>query len=166
MSDPYSSKAKSLNTRSVLAMRSIGRGHSSMSKFCGMMDMLSPLSKPEHNHSIAIASEKAALEEMCSASAYLHALHGSAPTEVIDTAVTCDGTWSKRGFTATYGIVVVISWETGKILDYEILSKRCNTCERQRTRTLINSRSGWRSIRTAVPSTTLDHRQRWRARES
>lgn len=86
MSNPYSSKTKSLNTRSVLAMRSIGRGHSCMSKFCGMMDMLSPLSKlcfSEHNHSIAIASEKAALEEMYSASAYLHALHGSPLTEVM-----------------------------------------------------------------------------------
>lgn len=137
ISDPYSSKAKSLNTRSVLAMRSIGRGHSSMSKFCGIMDMLPPLSKPcfsENNHAIAHASEEAAKNEMISASAYLHALHGSAPTEVIDVPVTCDGTWSKRGFTATYGVVVVISWETGMVLDYEILSKRCNTCERQKTR--------------------------------
>ena len=137
MSDPYSHRTKSLNTKSVLAMRSIGRGHSSMLTFCSMMDMLPPLSKPrysEHNHSIATASEKAALDDMLSASAYLHVLHGSAPTEVIDVSVTCDGTWSKRGFTATYGVVVVISWESGKILDYEILSKRCNTCERQKTR--------------------------------
>ena len=137
ISDPYSSKAKSLNTRSVLAMRSIGRGHSSMSKFCGVMVMLSPLSKPcfsQHNHAIALASEEAAKNEMLSASAYLHALHGSAPTEIIDVAVTCDGTWSKRGFTATYGVVLVVSWETGMVLDYEILSKRCNTCERQKTR--------------------------------
>ena len=29
---------------------------------------------------------------------------------------------------------MVISWETGQVLDYEILSKRCNVCERQKTR--------------------------------
>ena len=71
---------------------------------------------------------------MLAAARYLHVLHGTEPTEVIDIAVTCDGTWSKRGFTATYGIVVVISWESGQVLDYEILSKRCNACERQKTR--------------------------------
>ena len=57
---------------------------------------------------------------MLAASAYLHALHGAKPTEVVDIAVTCDGTWSKRGFTAAYGVVVVISWESRQVLDYEI----------------------------------------------
>ena len=37
---------------------------------------------------------------------------GAFPEEVVDVVVTCDGTWSKRGFTATYGIVVVIAWDT------------------------------------------------------
>ena len=42
LSNPYSSMAKSLNRRSILAMRSIGRGHSSMMTFFGLMDMLPP----------------------------------------------------------------------------------------------------------------------------
>lgn len=29
---------------------------------------------------------------------------------------------------------MVISWETGQVLDYEVLSKWCNTCERQKTK--------------------------------
>ena len=46
-------------------------------------------------------------------------------------AVTCDGIWSKRGFTATYGVVAVISWDTGQVLDLVIKSKRCFSCSRQ-----------------------------------
>lgn len=45
--------------------------------------------------------------------------------------MTCDGTWSKRGFTACYGVVVVISWETGQVLDSIVLSKQCSMCKQQ-----------------------------------
>lgn len=45
----------------------------------------------------------------------------------------CDGTWSKRGFTATYGIVAVIAWETGQVLDFQVKSKCCNACSRKLT---------------------------------
>ena len=93
-----------------------------------MMDMRPPFQPTAfhlHNKALGAASEKAALDDMLDASAYLHALHGAEPTEVVDIAVT----WSKRGFTAAYGVVVVISWESRQVLDYEILSKRCNMCQ-------------------------------------
>ena len=41
--------------------------------------------------------------------------------------VTCDGTWARRGFQSLYGVVVVASWKTGKVLDVEVLSKHCAT---------------------------------------
>ena len=47
--------------------------------------------------------------------------------------VTCDGTWCKRGFTATHGVVVVIAWETGQVLDFQIMTKRCSICARKKT---------------------------------
>lgn len=135
ISDPYASNAKSLNARSVVAMRTIGRGQASLESFCGMMDMLPPVtpaSFSEHNKVLARVSTETASENMLAASAYLHQLHGVGLTDVIDVAVTCDGTWSKRGFTATYGVVVVIAWESGQVLDYEIKSKRCIVCARQK----------------------------------
>ena len=73
-----------------------------------------------------------ASENMLAASARLHKLHDVEPTEVINVAVTCDGTWSKRGFTATHGIVTIIAWESGQVLDFEIKSKRCNVCACQK----------------------------------
>ena len=33
---------------------------------------------------------------------------------VLDVEVTCDGTWSKRGYTSLYGCVFVVSVDTGK----------------------------------------------------
>ena len=50
-------------------------------------------------------------------------------TEVLDIAVSFDGTWSKRGFTANYGVGIVISADAGEVLDYVVLSKVCELCK-------------------------------------
>lgn len=55
-------------------------------------------------------------------------------SDPLDITVTFDGTWSKRGFTAIYGVMVVISWDTGRVLDAHVLSKFCGSCSRMRTR--------------------------------
>ena len=47
----------------------------------------------------------------------------------IDTAVSCDGTWQKRGHQSLFGIQAVISVGTRKVLDYEIQSKHCHACQ-------------------------------------
>lgn len=49
----------------------------------------------------------------------------------IEVCVSFDGTWSKRGFTANHGIGVVISMDTGKVLDRITLSKLCGPCSKQ-----------------------------------
>ena len=53
---------------------------------------------------------------------------GGAPEDVMGVTVTCDCTWSKRGFTAPYGVAMVISWDTGEVLDCEVLSRQCRKC--------------------------------------
>ena len=45
--------------------------------------------------------------------------------QVLDITVTCDGTLARRGFQSLYGVVVVVSWKSGKVLDVEVLSKHC-----------------------------------------
>ena len=61
-------------------------------------------------------------------SSKLHSLQDTEPKDV-DFTVTCDGIWSRRGFTATYGAGVVMSWDSGQVLDAVVLSKRCNVCK-------------------------------------
>ena len=48
--------------------------------------------------------------------------------EITDVSISCDGTWQKRGFTSLNGAVVIISTDTGKVLDVEVMSRYCNAC--------------------------------------
>ena len=37
-------------------------------------------------------------------------------------SISCDGTWQKRGFTSLNGDVIIMSTDTGKVLDVEVMS--------------------------------------------
>lgn len=45
-----------------------------------------------------------------------------------DIAAAFDGTWQKRGHTSMNGVVTVTSFNSGKVLDHECLSKFCTGC--------------------------------------
>ena len=45
-------------------------------------------------------------------------------TDITNVAVSCDGSWQKRGFASLNGPVTVISLETGKCMDYHVLTKQ------------------------------------------
>ena len=47
---------------------------------------------------------------------------------VIDSAVSCDGKWQKRGYSSLNGVVTVISMDNGKILDVEPMTRTCKSC--------------------------------------
>ena len=49
--------------------------------------------------------------------------------EPINTRVSVDGTWQKRGHSSMNGIVTIMSAETAKCLDTEVLSKSCKGCQ-------------------------------------
>jgi len=137
ISNPYSSKPKSLNARSVLAMKEIGRGCNYMKTFFRLMDMLPPVilrSYKIHNRALAEASMSTAIDNTTAASEYLHRFHRVEPNEILDIKVTCNGTWSKRRFTAIHSVVAVISYDSGQVLDLEVLLKSCPACAQQETR--------------------------------
>ena len=57
---------------------------------------------------------------------HLHALlrdRDGNNNEVKDIRISCDGSWSKRSFTAMYGFVSVIEIMTGLCVDFVVLSK-------------------------------------------
>ena len=46
------------------------------------------------------------------------------------TGLSGDGTWwMKCGHTLEFGIVSVVSCETGEVLDFEVVSKHCSKCK-------------------------------------
>ena len=96
--------------------------------------MLPPLcaqTYTSHNKKILEASrELVSLKFAAAATAELRI--GARDSELFDLKVTCDGTWSKWGFTALYGVVVVASWDTGKVLDVELKSIFCSVCSAHR----------------------------------
>ena len=46
----------------------------------------------------------------------------------IPVAISVDGTWQKRGSTSTYGVALIMSTESGEILDFDVLSLHCHKC--------------------------------------
>ena len=75
--------------------------------------------------------------------------------EPIDVTVTFDGTWSKRGFTALYGVGVVTSLDTGCVLDMCTLSRYCGVCAYHRAK--LNTVEFKRWYETHKSSCKLNH---------
>ena len=44
---------------------------------------------------------------------------------IVDIPISFDGTWSKRDYTVNHCIGFVISAATGKVLDFDVISKVC-----------------------------------------
>eukprot|EP00117_Sycon_ciliatum_P008187 scpid80868/ scgid11001/ len=121
-----------VNRKSVLAMRLIGRGRESLKKVCAMLDLPPPLAKKSfdfHRDALFKAARDQAEESMSRWSADLvttrTAQHEPKPSDVV---VSTDGTWMRRGHSSMYGVQTVISLDTKRVLDVEILSKSCSRC--------------------------------------
>ena len=47
----------------------------------------------------------------------------------VNCAVSCDGTWEKRGYSSQNGCVIVTSVDSGKVIDAEPLTQFCKQCQ-------------------------------------
>ena len=148
-------------------MRNIGRGRNGLASFCGLMNMLPPVvpsSYSVHLANLAEISMEASANNTRAASAHLHSSLEHKPDEVIDVAVTCDGTWYKRRFTATYGVVVprMELWRSsrGRLGKYRTSSLSPNAASAARgilsTKIRPSMQSGGRLTVRPVAVTTRD----------
>ena len=115
-------------------MRSIGCGHAAAKRFCGLMNMpppLRPTPYSRHNKALLNAVKEVSVETMNVAASEIHEIKPEVNegTGVAKCAISCDGTWQRRGFSSLNGCVTVISIDTGKVLDVEALSKVCKKCK-------------------------------------
>ena len=74
-------------------------------------------------YSIKVASKQVGEKSMSNAAAILR---GTEPTA--DVGVSVDGTWQRKGFSSTVGVVATISIDNGKVLDVAILFKSWKGC--------------------------------------
>lgn len=128
-------KSADVNRRAVYHTVESGSGYEGLSSFCAVMNMqcMSKTAYYQHLERIVIALEAEAKEEMKEAAKSLRkkVLEESGCKDVnsvVDVAISFDGTWAKRGFTSLFGVVFVISIDSGEVLDYHVISKSCQKC--------------------------------------
>ena len=109
-------------------MRRIGNGYEGLKRFLVLMNHPPPMTEKNYRK-IAYAFNKGVkevagtvMQDACIE------IRRNSPDEIIDTAVSLDGTWQKRGFTSYNGAVVAISIPTGRIVDVEVMSRYCQAC--------------------------------------
>ena len=130
-----------VNRRSVLACTFMKGGRQVLANFCGAMNLPPPLSRASYSKHLKLASnvyQENADRKMVEAANQVRQqtlkknpgidkcdVDGAVPV-----AVSVDGTWQKRGFTSKFGVTLIVSVDTGEILDFEVLSLHCHECSK------------------------------------
>lgn len=95
---------------------------------CDIFNLPPPCNRSAwNNHINALfdAHKKAVSDNLQKARDKVKSLHEPNESGVVEIAVSQDGTWSKRGYTANFGVGIVISVDTGEVIDYDFESKLC-----------------------------------------
>lgn len=125
-STPKENKKCSLNTLLVFGLRLIGRGFSAGKKLLCTLNLPYICKKTFRTHELKLleAVRYSSEENMKAASKEVQNILKSKTC-----GVSVDGTWQRRGHMSLNGCVSVISIDTGKILDLEVMSQYCRMCE-------------------------------------
>lgn len=126
---------KEINVRMVSFVRSLGRGHSALTKFSMHTNSPEPMTRKNYRKifmKVHGATQIVAEESMMKAAREVKEKKqidlDNHNEDVVDCAVSIDGTWQRRGHASHHGVVTTISVDTGKCLDVETLSNICNIC--------------------------------------
>ena len=95
--------------------------------FLAMKDLPPPLSRNAYSENLRETCEivnSAVASSMTMACDQVRS-HYDAPNDVVDIL----GMWRKRGHSSLFGAVFVITYETGKVLNYTVFSKHCVGCK-------------------------------------
>jgi len=124
-------RAYEINTRITIAMRMLGIGINGIKKFCAFMDLPKPVFQTTYYNIISnISMATARVRELCIKKAAEEEKQKSIERNEVDgLTVSGDGSWRKRGFSSLFGLVTLIGWYTGKVLDVCVKSKYCKVCE-------------------------------------
>ena len=61
-------------------------------------------------------------------------LKNNSQDKILNVAVSLDGTWKRRVHVSNYGIVFLVHADSGKCIDYEVLSLICEKCNMKRVK--------------------------------
>ena len=127
---PKSGFFYSMNRLCVIAGRLIGKGRPAMNKLSSVMGLSPPVSKQSYAHYTKYVEAKAfdlLQKNLSRAASKIKDEHGTADA-VIDTPVSFDGSWKKRGWTSKGGIATAVAENTGQVIDIVYKSSECRQC--------------------------------------
>ena len=130
-SSQQTDKSFDVNKRIVYAMRACGQGYSGIKTITTLMDMPKPMTANNYDKlakRYSTVSKEIAEETMSDAAEEIRSKVSKDNDEVVDTSISHDCTWQRRGYSSLNGCTVAISMETGKILDVEPMSRYCKGC--------------------------------------
>ena len=121
--------------RSILVIHSSGSSWRDLHKFSTIFDMPPPLANMPQRY---LQRFEPIVTNACNVSMQeaAHELHTrvdaipSSETNCINIPVSFDNSWKTRGFYSNIGFGCVISAATRKVLDYVLLSRLCEKCDR------------------------------------
>lgn len=130
-----------VNKRSVMACNSLKGGRQTLSDFCAVMNLPTPLavaSFARHSKAFSKISQEEAERKMKQAATRIReSILKKNPIadkqdgdNALPVAISIDGTWHRRGYSSKYGVVVAILVDTGEVVDVEVLSKHCFECKK------------------------------------
>ena len=125
-------KGFEVNRRMVYAMRACGQGFTGVERFATFLNMPKPMTA--NNYEKISNKSKEAVKNIAEKTMYDAATEikfklAANDDTIVDTAISCDGTWQRRGYSSLNGIVTIISMENGKILDVEPMTRICKACK-------------------------------------
>ncbi|GBN61514.1 hypothetical protein AVEN_100216-1 [Araneus ventricosus] len=125
-STPKENKKCYLNTLLVFGLRLMGRGFSAGMKLLCTLNLPYVYKKTFRIHELKLleAVKYSCEENMKAASKEVQNLK-----KTTTCGVSVDGTWQRRGLMSLNGCVSVISIDTGKILDLEVMTQYLKMCE-------------------------------------
>ena len=139
---PNKTPGKDVNRRVVYGAFEMGTGREGIAKLCELLDMPFTISIDtwyRHENALLDAHTSVIQEVLAKNWAEARKLaflemdeEDSDETAVAEIQVSFDGTWSRRGYSANHCVSFVISAASGKVLDFEVISKFCNQCNQKK----------------------------------
>ena len=130
-----------VNYLSVIAMREIGRDHTSVSALCGVMNLPPPMNIKAYNdmqEKIALVYKEVANQSMQNVTnefrfkqqddRNVEMIANNFKNVIAYITVSGDWSWKKQSFSSLNGLVTLIASDSGICVDYRVLTKSCSSC--------------------------------------
>ena len=103
----------------VYTMRATGQGYVGIEKFTMLMNIPEPMTKKNYDQIVGVISTnmKSIAEETMSEACVdirQNLLPDVNDDVIVNTAIPCDGSWQRRGYSSINGVVTIISMDSAK----------------------------------------------------